>query len=282
MSRLSIRAVSSLVSVLALACATDAIAGPVFDATNYSADITFNDALSSTTMTITYDGSNYWSSSGGSASGIRYARYDASGNVLTTYSPGIDFRSVFTDGGGAVYARGFASNTIYKQTGAGVFSSYLSLSGGSLYDQSSVVLNNSGNYVAFFNGEVSLWGASGAYLSSFLLSGYSGLAYPQNRGIFAVGDDLFTYDGGVLSAWDYSGNLLDQTVLTGAGTLFDSYFSLSYANDHVFIVDSAQSVWRGYNIGLGGTPGNIPEPAVLGLVGIGLLGVFATKRRRKE
>ena len=36
----------------------------------------------------------------------------------------------------------------------------------------------------------------------------------------------------------------------GAGTSFDSYFSLSYANGMVWIVDTAGGNWRGFDVGL--------------------------------
>jgi len=88
--------------------------------TNYVATQTFLDGLGTTTMPITFDGANYWSVSGGSSSGNRLARYGTSGNLLATYAPGLDFRSVFTDAAGIVYARAYGSPTIYRQTAPGV------------------------------------------------------------------------------------------------------------------------------------------------------------------
>lgn len=258
----------------------NANAGAVFSSSSYSSGIVFKDSLAQTTMTLAYDGTNYWSASGGSSSGVRYAQYDAAGNPVATYSPGIDFRSVFTDASGSVYARGYNNPTIYLQTAPGSFTSMLALSGGTLNSQSSVVMNGNGEFVAMNNGFVNVWDASGNISSSFSLSGFSG-AYPNNRGIAVADDYLFTYNNQTLSAWDYSGTLLDQTTLVGAGTSFDSHFSLSYANDHIFIVDQAGGSWRGFDIGLTSTPSvPVPEPATLALFAFGLAGLGFSYRRK--
>jgi hypothetical protein len=267
-----------LIPILTSFIAAEAVAGPVFSSASYSSDITFRDAIGNTSMTIAYDGANYWSASGGSSSGTRYAQYDSAGNSLSTFSPGIDFRSVFTDAGGNVYARGYASSTIYQQTAPGVFASFLSLSGGSLDAQSAVVMNNSGKFVAMQGGNVNIWDASGNFTSSFSLGGYSG-SYPEDRGIAVEDNYLFTYFNQTLSAWDYSGNLLDQATLVSAGTSFDSYFSLSYANDHIFVVDQAGQTWRGYDVGLGNAAA-VPEPSVLALFGLGLAGLGFMRKKK--
>ena len=277
---------------LALSIGTTAHAQNPFSATSYNATTVFTDRLGETTMTIAYDGNSYWSSSGGSANGIREARYDAAGNLLGTYSPGLSFRSVFTTGGSTVFARQFGDNTIYRQTAPGTFvNSGVTLTGGSLNWQSSVVWNSTtGEFNALDQGTVGRWAADGSFLGNVALSGFGSLngegSYPQNRGIATAGNYWLTYnDNQVLSAWDFSGVRVGTTILNGVGTsAFDSPFSLSYANNQVFVVDSAGSSWRGYNVGLTPAVSAVPEPgewATMGMAGAGLCGLMVRARRKK-
>ena len=119
--------------------ATSALAGDpacLLGSSSYSADMTFVDAgqLEQTRMTVTWDGVNLWTSSGGSSSGERLSQYTSGGSFLSDYFPGRDVRSVFTkgDGTGPVYMRSYASSTIDVQTSPGSFTYSTSLSGGSL------------------------------------------------------------------------------------------------------------------------------------------------------
>ena len=224
--------------------------------TNYFASMTMTDALASTTMTLAYDGTNYWSCSGGGTGGNRYARYDASGLLLSTYAPGLDFRSIFTDRRGHVFARAVSSSIIYVQLSPGQFTnSGVSLSGGSLDSQASVILNGTGTeYIAMSGGAVSRWGTNGVFLGTVTLQGFGSVSgesiYPQNCGVATVGDYWLTYcnSNRVLSLWDQYGNRLGQSTLAGGGTTFDAAFSLSYCNGMAFIVSVAGGLWRGYEV----------------------------------
>ena len=222
-----------------------------------------------TRMTLAFDGTHYWSVTGGNTGGIREAQYTAGGAFLANYSPGLDFRSIFADAGGDVFARAFNNRTIYQQTAPGVFTPVTMLVGGALDAQSAVVLNGAETeYLAANAGIVSRWSLAGNFLGSINLVGFGSLAgentYPANRGIAASGNYLFTYNSGTLSTWDLLGNRLTQDTLVGAGNTFDANFSYSIAND-LFFVESG-GFWRGYDIGLR----SAPEPATLLLVGLGL------------
>lgn len=128
------------------------------------------------------------------------------------------------------------------------------------------------------------WGLNGAYLGSVSLNGYGTqndeASYPQNIRIVADGDYWLTYSGGVLSTWDMNGDRKHTDTLLGAGTSFDSMYSLSYANGMVFVVDRAHDEWRGYTYSDPSVatpePSNFIFAGVAGLMGIG----YAWRRRR--
>lgn len=273
----------ALAAMLIFACfaSVSALADGVFLG-SYNASIVFQDQASffgDTTMTIAFDGSHYWSSSGG-FNPTGYAEYNPNGSLVSTFSVPLDFRSVFSDGAGNVYARQFANSTIYKQTSPGVFSSFLTLNGGSLDAQSDVVLNSAGTrYISMQGGTVQQWDLAGNFIGTVTLNGYADNGYPSDRAIASAGGYFLTYFGGQLQAWDAAGNLAGSTILNGAGTSFDSYFSLSYANGMVFVVDVANGNWRGYDVGLGGG-GGVPEPGTLVMLGTGVLGIAGAIRRK--
>lgn len=273
------------VGTIATALSMSASAGPVFSSASHNASITFQDQNPSTTMTMAFDGTNYYSASGGYlASPI--AKYDASGNFIasTAPTPGIDFRSVFTNSANEVLARGCCDvsggNAIYKQTSTfGVFTQLLTLGSPGPDFQSAVVLNSEGTeYIARNSATVKRWDLAGNALAAVTLTGGpTATGYPSERGIAGAGGYWLTYFNQTVYAWDYAGTLLDSTMLNGAGTSFDSDFSYSFANNKFWVVDNAGGTWRGYDIGLA-NGGAVPLPGTLALLLAGLIGINATRR----
>jgi hypothetical protein len=289
------RAIQMAVACLAVLVATagQVKAGLVFAAPSYNADIVFQDGLGPTTRSLAFDGANYWSSSGGGFAGDTLAQYGVGGNFIAGFSPGPldDFRSVFSNSSGDIFALRFNSNAILKQTTPGTFVPFLTLnSAGPLFADSAIVLNgDESEYVALNNGTVKRWDLFGNFLGEVNLSGWGTVSgedgFPENRRIAAAGDYWLTYNNpsnpsnAILSAWDMSGNRVDQTQLVGAGNSNDSGYSFSYANNRVFIVDSAGGNWRGFNV-----MSTVPEPSSLAIFGIGacVTGIGAARRRRHE
>lgn len=259
------------------------LAGPVFGSASYSAAMTFTDGGPGTTMTLAWDGVNYYSSNGGGP-GSPILKYDAAGNLLgsTSPTPGIDFRSVFTNASNQLLARGFSTSTIWVQGATfGTFTPLLSLSGGPANAQSAVVLNTANTaYLARSGVTVERWDLAGNALASVTLSSNPCVGYPQDRGIAAAGGYWLTYCSQTVYAYDATGLLLDQATLAGAGTGFDSHFSYSFANGKFWVVDAARGLWRGYDVGLGNGGGQVPEPGALALLGLGLAGLGLGRRRR--
>jgi len=251
---------------------------------SYTADVTFSDPLGGTSMTIAFDGTYYWTSSGGGTSGVRLAQISSNGALVQTFSPGLDFRSVFVNPNsrGTVYARTYANGTIYQQGSPGVFTVTAAVLPG-LDNQTSVVFNGAGSeFLELNNGVVSRFNLSGALLGTVNLAGWGAnneSTYPQNRGIAASGDYWFTYVDRTLSVWNTSGTRLGTTTLVGAGTGFDPNFSLSVANGRVFITDGSGGLWRGYKIG---DFSAIPEPSTWALLGGGSIACAMLRWRRRR
>ena len=220
--------------------------------TNYTAGQTFTDSLASTTIGLAFDGTNFWSITGGNTGGNRLARYTSAGVFVAAYAPGIDFRSLFTDAGGILYARGFSSLNILRQTTPGVFVTNVVLTGAVLASQASVVLNGNGDeYLALNSGVVSRWSTNGSFLGTVTLVGFGAVAgensSPQNTRLAVAGQNWLTYHTDrTLSVWSTDGQRVATTTLTGAGTTATSAYSLSHAAGKAWIIDADSSIWRSF------------------------------------
>lgn len=280
-----------MLGALGLSLSVGASAGPVFSSASYNASTTFKDGAFGTTMGLAFDGTNYYSANGGGRTSP-LVKYDASGNVLGSLSPtpGIDFRSIFTNSSNELFARGCCDSsggkTIYKQDATfGNFTAYVTLQGPAPDFQSAVVLDSSGTeYISRTDTDVRRWDLNGNALSSVTLNN-AGVAnaggYPFDRGIAAAGGYWLTFVNQTLYAWDVTGALVDSTSLAGSGTTFHSGFSYSFANDMFWVVDTANGTWRGYDVGLTNDNGNaVPLPGTLPLALLGLVAVASVRRRK--
>jgi hypothetical protein len=246
--------VLNLTAISGSGCSASSSAqAPVITGFSVHTNVTFTDALPGTTMTMAFDGTNYLSCSGGSA--FMVARYGLNGALITTYSPGLDFRSLTTRPDGTVLARTYNSGVIYQQTTPGVFvSSGVTLIGGLLNPQSAVVLNGTASeFLAMSNNVVSRWSTNGTYLGAVNLAGFGTIVNEtgnyQNRGLAVMGNFWLTYNGtNTLSIWSTNGDRVAQLTLPGSGTNFDSAYSFSYCNGKVFIVDIAGGKWRAFDL----------------------------------
>ncbi|MGZ6016136.1 MAG: hypothetical protein ACXWKM_10365, partial [Phenylobacterium sp.] len=204
---------AAVCGLLAVAAAAPASAGTVFGASSYTATFNLNSNVSgSTSMGAAFDGTSYYTTSGGGG-GSPIAKLDATGTITSgpvSPSPGIDFRSVFTDASGDVFARGYASATIYEQTTFGNFTGVATLQG-SLDDQEQVVLTADGShYVGNDNGVLQFWDLTGAATGTVTLGGSFDTSYPQGRAVSVFGNYALNFDAGVLSAYDMgTGALVD-------------------------------------------------------------------------
>jgi hypothetical protein len=249
--------VSLAVSVLnSSGCDTSSfVVIPVVTGISVHTNVVFTDALASTTMGMAFDGTNYWSCSGGGSSGVRLAQYSLTGALVATYSPGLDFRSVFTKPDGTLLARAYGDNVIHQQTTPGAFGpSGVALTGGTLDPQSAVVLNGAATeFDALSGGVVSRWNTNGTYLGTVNLIGFGAVpgenAFPQYCRLATLDGFWFTYNGaGLLSLWDTNGNRITQLTLAGAGSTADSSWGFSAGNGKVFVVDVGGGAWRAFDL----------------------------------
>ncbi|MCA9707811.1 MAG: hypothetical protein KDK70_18310 [Myxococcales bacterium] len=225
-----------------------------FVAASLDADATaLAPSLLDTRMAIAWDGANLWTSSGGGSSGVRLVQHSPTGMPLMDLMPGLDLRSVFTQGDGVapLFARAFSNPQLRVQVAPGMFVDDVLLTGGTLDPQASVAWDPvAGRFIALNNGIIDRWDATGAYVDTITLLGY-GVGnegqYPQNRGV-AFGQGCYlTLNDGTLSAWDDGGNRVDTITLNQAvpGD-FEANFSVSFARGrawHGGIPD-----WHGYDV----------------------------------
>ncbi len=220
---------------------------------SYDASQTFTSVISSFRMNVAWDGANLWDCSGGNATGVRLGQYTATGASLNTYSPGIDFRSIFTRGDrtSPLYSNETGSNVVQVQGTFGSFSNLVTL-GSSLSTGSSVVYDATrAHYIAFDSGIVRRWNSGGSVLSGVTLSGYGSQSGESGTPVIRIATAsgyylTFVPSTGVLSAWNVSGTRVGTTTLTGGSGA--GGYSLSYAQGKVWVIVS--STWRGYNVGL--------------------------------
>jgi hypothetical protein len=232
------------VSVVALSGGLMALASAPAEAAAVSPVLSFADASGDTPMGVAFDGTHYWSVSGGGTGGVREAEYDVTGALVATFSPGIDFRSISIDSSGRIFARGFNSPTIYQQTSPGVFTTFATLSGASIHYQGSlVVVNQAGDgFLSMNQGVVEEWDMSGSHTGSVTLNGYGangeGTSYIDGVRIAEVDGYFLTFNESTaeVSRWDSSGNRVSTLALTGAPTAdFNAAYSFSATDGHVFL-----------------------------------------------
>ena len=279
------------VSLLPLLLPTTSRAGGILpDTLDYTLTLHSGQQPFDIPMSVAFDGTYYFGASGGDSGGSPFQKYNAvTGDVLSANNSGIDFRSLFSDAGGNLYARQYGSNTILKMTAPNAFSSFLTLDTGSVAidSQAPVILGSGGSvYASRLGNTIHFWSATdGSFQSSLILSDYGtvpgedpsppGPSVPKDVTLASFGAYYLTYldDSDEVFAWDTDGNRVgNMALLNNNGA---NAFSFSYSNDHIFTNDGG---FHGYEL----VAPAIPEPGAACLLLTGLCASLPLRKRRKS
>jgi len=197
-----------------------------------------------TMMSVAWDGTNYWFASGGDSDSNRLTRTNASLGAATDFSPGIDFRSVFTktDGVPPIYASEYASMQIRRSTGPGIFTNDVVLAG-SNDEQTDVEWDSTkSEFIARFDSTVYRWNSTGASLPSVTL-----VSAPSGEGLNSCNTGYLTYDAGTHIVRDHdkvTGAVRNLVTLNATGFPYDG--RLSIANHKIWICDTS-GAWQAFD-----------------------------------
>lgn len=232
----------------------------------------FNDASGLTPISADNDGTWIYTVSGGSMDGDRLARHFLDGTLDQTFAPGIDFRSIFTDNSGNLYAKEFGTGSIYSMTQNGVPTFLYTLN--DPQSQSSASFNADDTELYTRDGSTirRYDSGTGAFLGSFELMGLIGdeLETPAAWQMeTSRSGRIFTYAAGLVSEWDTNGNRIGTANIPISGDPggFNTTWSFAVGgDDNIYLYSDASQTWKVWNVGIP-TPGTLALLAIAGLAG---------------
>lgn len=238
----------------------------------------FGDKSGLTPMSADFDGTWIYTVSGGNINGDRLARYFLDGTLDQTFAPGIDFRSIFTDNSGNLFAKEWGTGNVYSMSQDGMPTFLYTLndpqaqSSASFNADDTELYTRDGSTIRRYNS------STGMFLGSFELMGLIGdeLSTPAAWQMeTSRSGRIFTYAAGIVSEWDTKGNRIGTSniPITGDPSGFDTTFSFAVGgDDNIYLYSESSNTWKVWNIG-------IPAPGTLALLAIG--GVVGRRRRRR-
>lgn len=191
-----------------------------------------------TPMMLTWDGTNYYLSNGGSASSGTIQQLDASGTVILTTPVNLDMRGVFyREADDTFYMKSFGLDWYTVDPTAGTFTQILP--GIFTQSQSRPDLSSDGTLIyEHISGTIRVLDfATGAELTTFL-GLQNPVNFPHNHVVAAPDSKLITMDAtGLAYMYDAQGRLV--TTFNFPNTVANqSAWTLSYTNGMLFISDT--------------------------------------------
>ena len=227
----------------------------LFNSTS-SFTFTFSD-IPWTTMSVAYSNGDYYVAYGGGAT-APLLEVAPNGTILNQAppSPAIDFRSLFTDASGDIFARGGSGNVIYEETGGfGQFSALpFTLNetlGYALNPQEQVVLDyTTGHLIGNDNGTVTEWSSqTGSIIETVTLNGYTPSTYGSSSNIADYDGHWYTYSQGVVTEWDpNTGNAIASQTVPGVNPANTSDYGFGIANGYLFIGDKSAGTFTAFQL----------------------------------
>lgn len=204
----------------------------------------------STPMGLTWDGTNYYLSNGGSAASGTIQQLDATGTVTQTTPVNLDMRGVFYRQADAIfYMKSFGLDWYTVDPNTGVFTQILT--GIFSQNQSRPDLSNDETLIyEHINGTIRVLDfTTGAELSTFSRL-QNPNTFPHDHVVAAPEGKLITMDAtGLAYMYDLQGRLV-TTFMFPNTVLNQSAWTLSYTNDLLFISDTGSGVGNffGYRV----------------------------------
>ncbi len=149
-----------------------AAANPVFGAARYTSSLTLQSAGAVFVPTaVTFSNGLYYTGFG-NGTNSPFVKLDAAGTILSSVqqAPGMEFRSLFTDAAGDVFARDYQVNWISKEGTLGTWKAVQALAGPFQVNSQVVLDSNGTHYVGNNGGTLQFWDLSGAKTKTVVLA----------------------------------------------------------------------------------------------------------------
>jgi hypothetical protein len=221
--------------------------------------LTFDDWSSIRATSADNDGSYIYTVSGGNTSGFRFARYLLDGTVDHIYESGIDFRTLFTNNNGELFAKGFVwydqPAQIFSLTIDGEPTFLFTLNVGHSHASAGFNADDTEIYTRDGTTMRRFSAADGSYLGLFTLQGMSAqeLEFPADFQMETnPAGRIFTYAVGVVSEWNLDGQRIGTcTIPIDTPDGFETTWSFAVGGDsRVYLLNDDTERWEVYDIGI--------------------------------